>query len=147
MGRLIAAVVVGYLAMSAFVFTTFSLAYLAIGAERAFKPGSYEVSALWLVGSFALGFVGALAGGWVCAAIGRSARAVKALAVVVVVLGIALAVPAMLGRSTPAPRSAAVGNMEAMQRAQTPRWVALLNPLVAVAGVLIAGRRKLPSAP
>jgi len=146
MGRLIAAVVVGYVVMAAVVFTTFSLAYLAVGVERAFEPGSYDVSGLWLVVSFTLGFVGALAGGWVCAAIGKSAKAVNALVVAAVVLGVALAVPVMLERSAPAPRTGAVGNMDAMQRAQTPLWVALLNPLVAAAGIVIAGRRKLAPA-
>jgi len=60
---------------------------------------------------------------------------------VVIVLGLALAIPTVTQREGLAPRPATVGNMEAMQQARTPPWVAFLNPLVGALGVLLGGRR------
>lgn len=57
------------------IFVTFSAAYLAMGADRAFQPGNYEVSALWLVVSFGFGLLAATLGGWLCAKISRGGKA------------------------------------------------------------------------
>lgn len=46
MFRPIAAVILGYLAMFVMVFGSFTVAYLLMGADNAFKPGVYEPSAL-----------------------------------------------------------------------------------------------------
>jgi hypothetical protein len=140
MARTIGAVILGYLVMAALIFATFTAAYLAMGADAAFRPGTYEPSSLWIVVSFILGFAAAVAGGWVCAAVGREGRAVSILAVVVLLLGIALAMPALRRTPTSEPRLGNVSNMEAMTKAQMPGWIALLNPLVGAAGVLIGGR-------
>lgn len=146
MGRLIGAVVAGYLVMAVCIFATFSLAYLALGAEGAFQPGTYAVSTLWVVLSLVLGFLCAFFGGWIAATIGRGFQAGRALAIVVVVLGIVFAVPVMRDRTDPGPRDANVPNMAAMQQARTPLWVALLNPLVGAVGVIVGARRKVPAA-
>ena len=143
MWRAIFGVILGYVTMGLLVFLTFTIAYLAMGTERAFQPGTYDVTALWLVVSFALSLLAAAAGGYVCALIAKNARATFALAGLVVVLGLLFAVPVLMnaGGEQPA-RSEQVGNLDAMQRAQQPAWVALLNPLVGAAGVLLGGRRK-----
>lgn len=146
MGRTIAGVLVGYVVMALVVFAVFSLAYMAMGADRAFQPGSYAPSTVWVAVSLVVGFLAAFVGGRVCAAIAKDPRAVTALAVVVVVLGIVFAVPVMTRKEGPGPRTDTVGNMEAMQRAQTPLWLALLTPLVGVAGVMVGGRRR-PAVP
>ena len=86
----IGAVVAGYIVMFVLVFVTFSAAYLAMGAEGAFKTGSYEVTALWLAVSFVLSFIAALGGGFVCAAIAKNPKATLALAGLVLVLGLLL---------------------------------------------------------
>lgn len=39
MGKKILAVVVGYIAMVAFIFISFTISYLAMGTDGAFKPG------------------------------------------------------------------------------------------------------------
>ncbi|HVF47646.1 MAG TPA: hypothetical protein VNA17_08785, partial [Pyrinomonadaceae bacterium] len=44
---------------------------------------------------------------------------------------------------TPAPtgaRTPDVPNMEAMTKAQTPIWIALLNPIIGIVGAMIGGR-------
>lgn len=135
-------VVLGYLMMVAFVFLSFSIAYRLMGAERAFQPGAYDVTSLWIITSFMLGLAGAILGGYVCEAIARDERAPKLLAVLVLLLGFAFAVPVLTTTSPSPPREGAVSNTVAMQNAQQPPWVALLNPLFGAVGVLIgAGAR------
>jgi len=141
--RAILAVIVGYVAMAVAVFGTFTGAYLILGADGSFRPGSYEPSGLWLVVSFVLGFGAALLGGTVCRAIARSHKPVAILAVVVVALGALSAIPMLLASGAePAVRTGDVGNIEAMQNARTPLWVALSNPIVGAVGVLLAGRAR-----
>ena len=128
--------VLGYIVMAILVFATFSAAYLAMGADRAFEPGSYEVSPLWLVTSFALAFLAAVVGGLVCAFASNSRKATLIFAGLIVVLGLVMAIPAM-SVPDPGPRTAEVDNMEAMMKAKQPTWVALVNPFLGAIGVLL----------
>ena len=134
--RVIAAVILGYIVMAVFVMATFSLAYVAMGADGAFHPGSYEVSTPWLAISIALGAVAALLGGLVCVRVGRGMRAPQVLAGLVLVLGMLLALLALRASPAAGPRAGAVSNMEAMQKAKQPTWISLLNPLIGAAGVM-----------
>lgn len=139
--RAIAAVVVGYLTMFVLVFVTFTAAYLGMGPDRAFEPDTYDVSGLWLIVSLVLGTLAAVAGGYVCAMIGRRRMPVRALAALVLGLGLALAIPAVLaGNKEHKARSGEVSNTEAMQGARQPGWFALLNPLIGAAGVVLGAR-------
>jgi hypothetical protein len=142
--RTILAVVAGYIVMALLVFLSFSAAFLMMGTDRAFQPGTYGVSALWLTVSFVLGLVAAIVGGYACAAIAPRSRAPMALAVVVLVLGLAMAVPVLTAPDAGVPRQRAgdVGNTEAMMQAQQPPWVALANPFLGAAGVMIGARRR-----
>jgi hypothetical protein len=139
MVRNIGGVIAGYILMALLIFLTFSAAYLLMGADRAFNPGTYEVSGLWLVTSFILSLVAAAAGGYLCASIARGSRAPLALAVLVVVLGLLAAIPVLKAASDgrePAVRAGDVPNMQAMQSAVQPVWVALLNPFLGAAGIV-----------
>ncbi|NIQ25985.1 MAG: hypothetical protein GTN88_05455, partial [Gammaproteobacteria bacterium] len=153
MGRAVAAVIVGYVTMFAVVFVSFSLAFLAMGVDNAFRAGSYEVSGLWIVVSIVLGFIAAVIGGLVCAKIAKGGKAPKALAVVVLALGLILAVPVITksGEAVPEVRTESVGPMEAMQQAEQPVWIALLNPILGAVGVLVgaglSARRRTASGP
>jgi hypothetical protein len=140
--RLILAVIAGYLVMAVLVFATFTGAYLAMGTEGAFRPGSFDVSALWIAVSVALSLAAAIAGGWLCAFVGRRRGAAIALAAVVVVLGLAVAALEFThsGERVPAARSGDIGNLEAMQMAHQPPWLTLLNPFLGAAGVLLGAR-------
>jgi hypothetical protein len=141
MGRAIVSVVVGYVAMFAAIFLTFSGLYLALGQELSFQPGSYEPSVLWTVVSFALGAGAAILGGYVCARIARTATPPKVLAGVVLVIGLLSAVPVLMAAATPAEaRTGEVGNLDAMMKAKQPAWVAVANPFVGLAGVLLGAR-------
>jgi len=136
MARVTGAVVVGYL-----VIVSFPPAYFLLGADVAFQPGSYDVSGLWIVLSFGLGFAAAFLGGWVCATIARDPRGPMVLAGLVFVLGVAVALPALVvSPGNPGPRAPDVGNLAAMQQAVTPVWITLVNPVMGAISVLLAGR-------
>jgi cytochrome bd-type quinol oxidase subunit 2 len=146
--RKIGGVIVGYILMALTVFLTFSAAYLLMGTSAAFRPDTYEVSNLWLVTSFLLFLVAAVLGGYGCAAIARGGRAPLVLALLVIVLGLFAAVPALRAANAGKDRltrPAEVSNMEAMQNAVQPAWVALLNPFIGAAGVVLgASLRRRP---
>jgi hypothetical protein len=140
--RNIFAVVAGYFAMTVAVFVLLTGAYLMFGTDRAFEPGSYTTSLAWCLTSLVLGVPAAILGGWLCSKIAVSAKAIPALSVLVAVLGLLMAVPTLNPPKADAVRPANVPNMEAMMKAQTPAWVAFLNPVIGVGGVLIGGRRR-----
>ena len=147
MGRAILSVVVGYVAMFATIFLAFSGLYLLLGQDLSFRPGSYEPSVLWTVASFALGVGAAALGGYACARIARMATPPKVLAGVVLVIGLLSAIPALMAAATPAePRTGEVGNLDAMMKAKQPAWVAVANPFVGLAGVLLGARLRRPAA-
>src|SRR5215212_7972849 len=139
--RNIGGVILSYITFALLIFLTFSAAYLLMGAGAAFKPETYEPSNLWLVVSFILGLAAAIIGGYVCASISRGTRAPVALAILVIVLGVLAAIPALRAANKERlTRPTEVSNMEAMQNAVQPGWVALLNPFAGAAGVLAGAR-------
>ena len=139
MGRKILAVIVGYVLMFVCIFVLFTALYLVMGVNGAFKPGSYEPSVLWLTLSTPLAFAAAVVGGYVCAVLARGGRAPLALAVLVLVIGFLSAVPVLTAKATDDVRPGDLSNMEAMMKAKEPAGVALTNPLLGAAGVLVGG--------
>ena len=136
--------VVGYFVMAIFIAVVFMGVFLALGVERVFQPDSYELSTLWLAISTGLSLCGAILGGYVCAAIGRSMRACEALAVIVVILGLLLCLPAMKRSGGPNVRAGEVSNFQAMQLGVAPVWVHLLTPVLGAVGVLLGARLRKP---
>ena len=140
MVRQILAGIVGYIAMFIFVFATFSIAYLGMGTDVAFEPGTYDVTMTWIIASTILGFIAAVGGGYVAAIVGKSGLAPKITASIVLVMGIVVFAMTVAAPATDEVRPAGVPNMEAMSKARTPTWVAALNPIIVIVGVLIGGR-------
>ncbi len=140
MGRVIVGVIVAYALMAVLIFALFTGAYLVLGPDRSFKPESYEPSVLWLAVSFALGLGAAIAAGFVAATIAPGTRVGPALAIVVIVLGLLMAIPNLTATPSTEARTSTVGNMEAMMKTRQPAWVAVLNPFVGAAGVMIGAR-------
>lgn len=142
MVRNILGVVLGYVAMFAFVFITFTILYFILGADGAFESGTYEVSIIWIIISFILGLVAALLGGYLCVLISKNQKAALVLAGLVLVLGIAMAIPALNDSTNEVQemRIADVPNMEAMQKAKQPPIVLLLNPIVGALGVFAGSK-------
>lgn len=144
MARAVAGVILGYLVMAALVFATFTAMYLAMGADRAFRAGTYDVTPGWIAGSLVLSVIAALLGGWVCAVVSKSRNAVSTLAALVLVFGVASAVMEDRRRDelAPAARTGPVSNMEAMNQAVQPAWLSWLLPVIGAGGVLAGGRRR-----
>jgi hypothetical protein len=145
--RAIVGGIIGYLVMALAVFVGFSAAYLALGADWAFQPGSYDASGQWIILSLALGLVAAIVGGWICTAITDRPRPARVLAGIVLVLGLFMAVPTFMPAQSPGPRTGDVPMMDAMQRARTPAWLAVINPFIGAAGILIGGRKRGATSP
>ncbi len=138
MGKAIVSVILGYVVMAVTVVISFTVAYLVMGSERAFKPGTYDITTTWVVISIVLSFVAAIAGGFVCAAVAKSPTPPKVLAAVVLILGMLLTIPSLTRDEVqPEARAGEIGNFEAMQDAQQPLWITLLNPLIGAVGVLV----------
>ncbi len=141
MGRVIIAAVVGYIAMFVTVMLLMAAAYLAVGADGAFQPGTWEVSSTWLLVSVVVGFAAGIDGGVICALIARGdERAVKGLIAFVVVLGLLMAVPAFMAAPDVGPRPEVVAMGDAMMNGRQPGWVALLNPVIGAVGVFLGAR-------
>jgi hypothetical protein len=141
MGRLIGAVLLGYVVVALCVFAGLSAAYVELGPDGAFRPGVYDVSALWLVISLIVGFVAAVLGGWVARRIARSPTGPRVLAGLIAALGVALALVALVGEpAATGVRTEAIGTTEAMQYARTPVWMMFLNALIGALGVLVGGK-------
>ena len=138
--RNILGVIGGYLTMFLFVFITFTVVYLILGTEGSFQPGSYEVSGIWVVISIILSIIAAVIGGLVCVLIAKNQKAGAILAVVVLVLGLAMAIPVLLAPDSNIERTSDVDGMQAMSMAKQPIFIALLNPLIGAVGVLYGSR-------
>ena len=67
--RSVLGVIVGYLAIFAVIFCVLTVAYLGMGPERAFQPGSFQPSILWDAVEIVIGLAAAAVGGFVCIAI------------------------------------------------------------------------------
>src|SRR5262245_50184510 len=130
MGRAIASVIVGYVAMAGVVFVLFTLAYLILGASGSFKPDSYDVSMTWVFISIVVGLLAGVAGGYACALISKLPKPPTVLALLVLVLGVLSGIPVLMDKTDPGPRTGEVSNFEAMTKAKQPMWIVMLNPII-----------------
>lgn len=87
MGRSILAVIAGYIAMFIIVIVGLSIAFIAMGVDRTYQPGTNEVSMAWIVVMLIIGLVAALVGGCTCRVIARRPRPVMALAILILIFG------------------------------------------------------------
>ena len=133
---------VGWLVMVAAMVVLFSVAYLAMGTEGAFKVGSLQVSGAWMALNLFIGLGAALLGGLTCERIANTDFGIKVLVGVILVLGIfQLIQHSFLGAAPETlERVGEVSVWDAGLVAVVPGWAYWINPLVHVAGVLI-GRR------
>jgi hypothetical protein len=139
-------VIFGYIVMAVFAFATFTSAYLLLGVDRAFEAESYTVSTLWMVLMIAVAIIGGILGGLTCAATSKSKVACMAFAIILLALGLIVAIPAAMKERPATARPSDVPNLQAMQMAQTPTWLLLLNPVLGATSVVVGARmKKLPT--
>jgi hypothetical protein len=144
MARTIIGVIVGYVLMFILNFAAFVTLYAVIGPNQAFEPGLYLASTKWIAISMIMIIITGAIAGLVCAVIAKGGRAPLALAVMVIVLGLLLAIPAMMKAQVNSKlvRPGDVPQMQAAQLAYWPVWCPFLFPFISAAGVLIGGRLK-----
>jgi len=144
MARAIVGVIVAYIVMFILNFIGFVTLYAVIGPSQAFQPGLYLASNKWIAISFVIIFVTGTIAGLVCAVIAGGGKAPLGLAIVVVVLGLLLAIPAVMKAQTNAKliRTGDVPSMEAAQKAYWPIWTPFTFPIISAIGVLIGGKLK-----
>ncbi len=98
-----------------------------------------------LLGAVGIG-VGAIVGGLVSALIAGRSLGPKILAAAMLVFGVITAVPVIRGtQAEPGPRPADEAMQDTLKKLEEPTWVAIANPIVGFAGVMIgaaAVRRK-----
>ncbi|MDQ7051884.1 MAG: hypothetical protein Q9P14_02910 [candidate division KSB1 bacterium] len=137
----ILAIIAGYIAMALIIAISFTLAYNLMGADGAFKPGTYEVSATWIAMSIVMSILAALAGGYISMLLARNYRVSIGLAALVFILGMFTAIHHTTREDTrPVERQAEVSNTLAMMNAREPTWVSFLNPIIGALGVLAGAR-------
>ncbi len=146
MVRAILSVIVGYVAISLWVFVTLGVAWFALGSEFAIIEGTHEASTGWSVVMIGMGAIGAVIGGLITASIGRAVAPVKVLAGLVLVVGLALAVyqlrsveSADIEQTVPAEE---LTMWQAMGTTKSPAWYNFGIPFVGCAGVLLGGRMR-----
>ena len=142
--RAAAGVIVGYIVMLVCVAGFGVAAFVALGADRAFAPGAYTPSALWIVMALTCALLAAIAGGWVCAAIAGPGKAPTVLAGVVLVLGLLFLYPVLYPPPDLRPMARMSGEpfLVSMTNARQPAWIAAANPVIGVIGVLLGARRR-----
>jgi hypothetical protein len=132
--------IAGYVVLFIVMFATCTALYLSLGTDGAFQPGSYRVSMAWIVGSTVLSVIASLIAGYAASLIGNGFTAVKVLVGIILVMGAVAALMTVMGTDAVAARPADVPNMEAMTKAQTPLWIALISPIIAAVSAVIGGR-------
>ena len=136
--RNVGGAVLGWVVMAGAIFLLFAALWMVLGADGAFRPQSWEVSGMWLLGSIFVSLLAGTIGGLVCTLVAADDRGLLMLIVLVMVLGVAMAMvdaPAAEGI-----RSLDVSMTEAMNSAQQPRWLAWLNPVLGVMGAFTGSR-------
>ena len=144
MGRSVIAVIVAYILMFILNFLAFVGLYALVGPAQAFKPASYLASNRWIAMSFVAIFITAIIAGLICAAIARNGRAPLVLVIVILVIGLVLAIPAVMKHraNEHMVRVGDVPSMEAAQKAHWPVWTPFVFPFISAAGALVGARLK-----
>jgi uncharacterized protein YndB with AHSA1/START domain len=139
--RAIVAVVVAFVAMSAFVFGLSVAPWFALGLDGVLEPGRFRTFLAVDLYAAAVGAIGAWLAGALCLRIGRARGAVVVLALLCFGGGSVNAV-GQLKKSEPGARGPGVTVSDAIAARKEPAWFALLMPCLGVVGVLGGGRRR-----
>ena len=140
MRKTIVGVMAGYFVMLVLIFVLFAVVWFALGPDRLFAPGRYDASVAWIAQSVVVAFVAALGAGSIAGRIG-GLRAVRALAVVIIAVGLLMAWPVIAAWTDwrPVERPADISMMDATRYARQPSMVAASLPLVGALGAWLGG--------
>ena len=138
MVRAILGVLVGYILMAIVVIVLFVGLWFALGVDGVLEPGQFKGTMPLNIGAPLISILGALLGGFVCAKISRSRKAVMVFASIVLVLGL-VAAYFTLQKPEPGPRPPGLSVVDAIKQGREPNWYALLNPFLGAGGILLGG--------
>lgn len=142
--RNILSVIIGYIVMGLLVMIWLTGAYLALGADRAFEAGTYDVTPVWMAVWAVSSIVAAVFGGIVCAKISRHSKgALIALVVLTGVLGAGNTIYRMNAEPLTPEQQVRTGdtpNTEAMMNAQAPTWMYIAEPLMGMVGLILGAK-------
>lgn len=137
--RSIAAVIVSYIVMTILIMGAFAGLWFGVGPDRLLEPGLWTGNLFLTIAAPSITLVSGFLGGWMCAKIARSSKAVIALACVVLVLG---AVSAYVTLQKPEPtgtREPGTTTQQLVEKGREPTWLVIFNPIGGAAAVLIGG--------
>lgn len=142
--RSIAAVILSYIAMAVLIMAAFAGLWLGLGPNRLLEPGQWKGNWILCIAAPGLTLLVGLFGGWMCAKIAppaptRKRGPVLALAGVVLVLGLTMASFTLQKPEPTGPRDPNLTLQQVMEKGREPAWVAISNPLIGAAAVLIGG--------
>ena len=144
MVRSIVAVIVSYISMFVLNLLGFVSLYAVVGPGNAFRPRGFLASNRWIAMALAVMFVSGIIAGLLCAAIARGRKAILALAGLILIVGLLLAIPAIMKHRANADlvRAGDVPVMEAMEKASWPIWAPFVFPFVSALGAVVGGKLK-----
>ena len=137
--RSILAVVVTYIVMAVIIMALFAGLWLGLGPDRLLEPGSWKGNLLLSIAAPGITGIVGLFGGWMCFKIARARKPVMALAAVVFVLGMTMAYFTLKKPEPTGARDPGMTMQQIMEQGREPTWVAILNPILGAAAVLIGG--------
>ena len=140
----------GSMLMVVVLFATPTAAYLGLGTERTFLPGSFAVTPLQMVMFCFFQCDAGLVTGPVTSKQSGDRRVPRIVAVMTSTFGMLMALPAIRGTVRDAvPRDGSLAAMQAMLQAQTPVRIQSIAPALAALGVSagatpmsVVGRRR-----
>jgi hypothetical protein len=147
--RVAVAAVVGYIAYFVWIAVTFSILWIAAGASFAYHPGTTRVTTGWLLVATPVSLIGAALCGWLATKIAKRDTGAKALAVVMLVVGIACGVRNMtLDHSLPPGKTpATLSAQDAAEFSIQPNWYNFAMAVATAVAAYAAGRKRGASAP
>lgn len=138
--RTILSVIAAYVVMALTMFLSFTLLYLVLGADGSFQPGRYDVSAAWIIGSYVLGFLAVMLGGYVAVLISKNQNAPLWFGGIVLVVSLLVGYSAYKAGNPHEVRAGNVENMVAMTKAQNPTWLNFLVPFTGLIAAIAGGK-------
>ena len=144
MGRVVGAVIAGYVAMMIVIFAVSTGMWLLLGPSGAFQAGSWRTSAVWVLLSAVCALIAAVPASRLAALIAQGdRRALQGLVLLILVLGLVFAIPVITRtQGTIVGRPAVVSMQDAMSHAAQPVWLALLLPLLGAVGAVIGWKHR-----
>ena len=140
--RTILGVIIGFVVLLLIQFVILTAAYLLLGADWTFQPGTFALSPAWLVIQAVFTLAAGVIAGKVCRVVAGRGWSTIPFIVLVLVLGLLASIPfLLLGDSIPA-RVGDIGIIQAMGSGRPPKWFRVLMPFVTALGIMMGGRSK-----